>query len=353
VIDTSGSMGGGSIEQARAALHLALDHLALGDSFNVIAFDSSARPLFRVSEPVSAASVRDAHAFVDRLVASGGTEMLSALRLALHDPLRDSRRVRQVVFITDGSIGNEAELFAAIERDLGDSRLFMVGIGSAPNAYLLNRAASFGRGTATTIGSLLEVQDRMEAFFRKIESPVLSDLELHWNDEVEMWPQRLPDLYAGEPVVVAAKLARFVGDVRVTGERDGRAFDMRLPLTPGAPERGIHKLWARRKIAHWMGRRAFGVDSEEIRENVLATALEHQLVSRYTSLIAVDVTPRRSLSAAGARSNVPNHGPVGFDPNLVPGVLPKGATPAPLLLWLGSLLLLAANGLRSKGRARA
>ena len=189
----------------------------------------------------------------------------------------------------------------------------------------------------------------MAEFFRKIESPVLSDVEVHWNDVVEMWPERLPDLYAGEPVVVTARLARFVGDVRVTGERDGRAFDMRLPLTRGAPERGIHKLWARRKIAHWMGQHAFGVEADEVRENVLAVALEHQLVSRYTSLVAVDVTPRRPLDAAGAHTNVPNHGPAGFDPTLVPGVLPKGATPAPLLTWLGGLLLLAAGGLWRAG----
>jgi Ca-activated chloride channel family protein len=353
VIDTSGSMGGASIEQARAALHLALDHLAPDDRFEVVAFDDAPTPLFGASRPASAANVERAHRFVDRLRASGGTEMLAALELALADAQESAPGLRQVVFVTDGAIGNEAQLFAAIQRGIGRSRLFTVGIGSAPNAYFLNRAAGFGRGTATLIGSQAEVQERMEALFRKIESPALTDLDVHWNDEVEMWPQRVPDLYAGEPVLVTARVQRFVGEVRLAGRRGERPFEVRLPLTPGAPGRGIHKLWARREIAHWMGQETAGVDPQEVRRKVLAVALAHQLVSRFTSLVAVDVTPRRPLGAAGAASNVPNHGPAGFDPTLVPGVLPRSATPAPALLWLGSGSLMLAAGLFAGGRRRA
>jgi len=350
VIDTSGSMGGASIEQARAALHLALDRLGPDDTFNVIAFQSQARALFPASRPADATSLRSAHDFVSGLQAGGGTEMNAALELALRDG-GDDGRLRQVVFVTDGSIGNESQLFAAIQSRLGRSRLFMVGIGSAPNAYFLNRAATFGRGTATLIGDQAEVRERMEGLFRKIESPVLGDLEIHWNDPVEMWPERVPDLYAGEPVLVAAKLQRFVGEVRLSGRRGERPFEVSLPLTPGASESGIHKLWARRKIAHWMARGSAGAPAEQVREEVLAVALEHELVSKFTSLVAVDVTPRRALDALLARANVPNHGPAGFDPNGVPGVvLPQGATPAPLLVWIGSGLLVLAGILSGRGR---
>jgi Ca-activated chloride channel family protein len=345
VIDTSGSMAGASIEQARASLHLALDRLAPEDTFNVVAFDSGTRPLFRSSQPATAGSLQQAHDFVGRLGAGGGTEMLAAMQFALLDRGEQDSRLRQVVFITDGSVGNEAELFEAIEHGIGRSRLFMVGIGSAPNAYFLNRAAVFGRGTVTAIGSQTELQERMQALFQKIESPVLTDLELHWNDPVEMWPQRVPDLYAGEPVVVTARLQRFVGELRLTGRRGDRPFELRLPLTPGAPERGLHKLWARRKIAHWMGQRGAGVPQDRIRDEVLAVALEHQLVSKFTSLVAVDVTPRRPAGTPGAATGVPNHGPAGFDPQLVPGVLPRGATSAPALLWIGSTAMLLCLGL--------
>jgi Ca-activated chloride channel family protein len=353
VIDTSGSMAGTSIGQAREALHLALDRLSPEDTYNVIAFDSTPRPLFDGPEPATPRSLREAHRFVAGLEAAGGTEMLPALELALRESGDPAGRLRQVVFITDGSIGNETELFAAIQRDLGATRLFMVGIGSAPNAYLLNRAASFGRGTVTLIGSQDEVGEGMAALFRKIERPVLSDLEVRWNDAVEMWPQRVPDLYAGEPVLVVARLDRFVGEVRLLGRRGGAPLDLRLPLTPGAHETGVHKLWARRKIAHWMGQASLGVAAETIREQVLEVALDHELVSKFTSLVAVDVTPTRPLGAPGSRSTVPNHGPAGFDANLVPGVLPQGATPAPLLFGIGIVALAVAAGGWRSARSRS
>lgn len=351
VIDTSGSMGGASIEQAREALHVALERLDPEDTFNVIAFDDRPQPLFAASEPASFSQLRRAHRFVDRLEASGGTEMMAALERALHDPGEEGYRLRQVVFITDGSIGNETQLFSAIQRELGRTRLFTIGIGSAPNSYFLNRAAVFGRGTAIAIASQDEVRERMEDLFARIESPVLSDLEVQWNDEVEMWPARVPDLYAGEPLMVTARLSRFVGEVRLRGRRGDRPFEVSLPLSPGAPERGVHKLWARRKIAYWMGQRSAGVDAKEVREQVLAVAVEHEIVSRYTSLVAVDVTPRRPASVAVCRTQLANHVPAGSDPSRVPGVLPQGATPAPALLWLGSTALLLGAGLwRGAGR---
>ncbi|MGE4652649.1 MAG: marine proteobacterial sortase target protein, partial [Myxococcota bacterium] len=352
VIDTSGSMSGVSIKQARAALQVALDHLEYGDSFNVIAFDQSPRALFPASEPVTRARLREAHAFVGRLQASGGTEMLPALQLALRDRAGNEGLLRQVIFITDASIANEMEIFSAIEAELGDSRLFMVGIGSAPNTFLLNRAASLGRGSATMIADISEVQERTQDFFRKIENPVLSDIEVHWNDEVEMWPARVPDLYAGEPVVITAKLRRFVGDVRVMGVRGDRPFEARHRLSPGISERGIHKLWARRKIAHWMGERASGVHASVIRDEVLSVALHHQLVSRFTSLVAVDATPRRPIGTRGSRAGGPNTSPASFKAQFRIGVLPAGSTHAPFAIWVGIALLFVAAGLWRLGVAR-
>jgi len=121
--------------------------------------------------------VRHADRWVAALRAEGGTEMLPALRLAL-DGQERAGRLRQVIFLTDGAVGNEAQLFAAIRERLGASRLFTVGIGSAPNAHFMREAARLGRGTFTFIGSTAEVQERMGALFRKLEAPALTDVTL-------------------------------------------------------------------------------------------------------------------------------------------------------------------------------
>ena len=140
---------------------------------------------------------------------------------------------------------------------------------------------------------------------------------------------------------------------RVPVQADDAPFELAVPLTAGASERGIHKLWARRKIAHWMGLGTAGLDADRVRDTVLSVALDHQLVSKYTSLVAVDVTPVRPLSAAGMSTGVPNVGPAGFEPGLVPGVLPQGATPAPALLWLGGIATTLSAGLWRSGRRRS
>ena len=136
VIDNSGSMGGTSIAQAKASLLYALGRLQPNDRFNVIRFDDTMDVLFPASVPADAEHVGTATAFVDALQARGGTEMVPAMRAALTDTATATPTiVRQVVFLTDGAIGNEQQLFETIAAMRGRSRVFMVGIGSAPNTY--------------------------------------------------------------------------------------------------------------------------------------------------------------------------------------------------------------------------
>jgi Ca-activated chloride channel family protein len=187
VLETSGSMHGAAIDQARAAVGAALARLEPWDRFNVIEFDDRARPLFPSSVPADAAAVERARAWVAGLEADGGTNMRQALELALADPEAGYRgrrddRVRQVVFLTDGAVGNEEELFATIAERLGEARLFTVGIGSAPNGWFMRRAAEVGRGGFTWIGDLDEVGRAVEELARKLEGPVLTDLEVAWDD---------------------------------------------------------------------------------------------------------------------------------------------------------------------------
>jgi len=342
VIDTSGSMAGASIQQARLALEEALAALAPGDRFNVIEFNSRTRRLFPASVPAGPAEVERARRWVQSLEANGGTEMLPALRAAL-EGVDETGGVRQVVFVTDGLVGNEDQLFAYISRTLGRSRLFTVGIGAAPNGHFMTKAAQFGRGTYTYIGSPGEVGEKMGALFRKLEHPVLSDVVVSWGgDDVETWPARVPDLYVGEPVVLLARLGRTASaELTVTGRRDVESWESKLDVAAGADETGVHKLWARKKIAGLMDRLREGADRDETRRAVVAVALQHHLVSSYTSLVAVDVTPTRPEGSSGRTANMPVALPAGMVHEKVFGTLPKTATPAPLYvaLALASLAL--------------
>ena len=377
VIDVSSSMSGASIREARKALLFALDRLHPEDSFNVLAFSNETRALFPGSWPANPEVIERARTWVRSLEAHGGTEMLPALLAAL-DGRPDgygqagARPVKQVIFITDGAVGNEDQLFTAIQRHLGETRLFTVGIGSAPNSHFMRRAAELGRGTFTHIGRLEQVRERMQELFAKLDSPALTGVEVRWDDPgAEMYPQRVPDLYAGEPVVVAARLIHLGDQVRLLGERDGTWWDEVLPLASltsgtasaasaggipaGSVESGIGKLWARRKITAlldaWRRSPAHGSDGSpspertELRRQVVELAFEHHLVSRFTSLVAVDVTPERRDGSPLASRRVPNVRPAGATWRM-PGYLPSGGTSARLSLWLGLALLWLALVLR-------
>lgn len=353
IVDTSGSMEGASIVQARDALAMALGRLGAEDRFNVIEFNSTATALFNGARPASGENVARAVRWVQALRADGGTEMAGALTLAL-DGRRDPERVRQVIFLTDGAVGNEAQLFGLIQQRLGDSRLFTVGIGSAPNSHFMRKAAQAGRGSFTYIGKVEEVRARMAELFAKLESPVIKGLTVTWPSgaRADASPDPLPDLYLGEPVVVAAAIDRTVGgEVRLSGDSGAIRWSSSLSLDDANPGEGIGVLWARQKIDHWMDTLADGADEAAVREKVLALALEFQLVSRFTSFVAVDTTPARSADARLKSGAVPSHFPAGWSPSGVYGELPRGATDARWHALLG-LLALAVFGLTRTPRVR-
>jgi Ca-activated chloride channel family protein len=339
-------MAGASIRQAREALMLALSRLQPGDRFNVVEFNSYARALFGEAREASAANIDKATQWVECLEARGGTEMAAALKLAL-DGSETSARVRQVIFLTDGAVGNEESLFGLIQARLGDSRLFTVGIGSAPNSHFMAKAAQLGRGTFTYIGSVDEVKTKMSELFAKLEAPVLKGLEVRWPADVhaEAWPARIPDLYAGEPLVVTAALDQLQGDVRLSGERDGQTWETTIPLSRGAPGAGLGSAWARAKIGSLMDAMREGAPESEIRAQVVALASAHRLVTKYTSFVAVDRTPARPASDELKTAPVPTLMPEGWEYDKVFGELPHGATDSRFAIVSGLLALLVGSAL--------
>ena len=356
VIDTSGSMEGPSIRQARGALLLALDRLRPSDRFNVVRFNDATEALFPAPQRAEAKTVALAKDWVAALRASGGTQMREALEAALVGS-DDPRLVRQVVFLTDGSVGNEDELFGVIRQRLGDTRLFTVGIGSAPNGHFMTKAAEFGHGSFTYVGDVREVEEKMGRLLQRLESPVLTGVGVRWpaGAAVEAWPQRVPDLYAGEPVVVSARLTGPAdGPVVVSGRRGAEEWRATLPLDGGRRSEGIGVLWARRKVDALVdSTQEPGVDAETVKAQVVALGLEHHLVTKHTSLVAVDVTPVRPVDATLHRQDVPTNMPHGWSPEAVFGELPQTATAAPYHEALAALALALAALVWLAGRSCA
>ena len=325
VIDNSGSMGGTSMVQAKASLAYALTRLQPTDRFNVIRFDDTMDVLFPASVPADAAHVGEATSFVGALQARGGTEMVPAMRAALADKLGDTGMVRQVVFLTDGAIGNEQQLFETITAMRGRSRVFMVGIGSAPNTYLMTRAAELGRGSFTHIGSVEQVEERMRGLFAKLENPAVTGLTAKFSEaNADVTPAIIPDVYRDEPLVLAAKLDKLAGSLEIKGRVGDRPWSVTLPLQNAAEGKGLSKLWAKRKIGDAEVARAMReLATEEADKAILALALDHQIVTRLTSLVAVDKTPSRPEGAPLKLSELPINLPAGWDFDKVFGERPQ------------------------------
>ena len=313
VIDTSGSMGGTSIKQARKSLLLALDHLRTDDTFNIIRFASDYSSFSSIALPATPQNISQARHWVKNLKANGGTEMAAALEAALDSNSRDKERLRQVIFITDGAIGNEQQLFAQIQDQLGKSRLFSIGIGSAPNRFFMSRAAKFGRGTFIEIGDISEVSKHMGYLFKAIENPVLTDLQTSLNGS--NFPARLPDVYMGDPVISIGKVktSDLPDIISFAGKLAGETWTEDKILSQAENATGLSTLWARAKIMDLEERRFDRDSASEIDAQILQTALKHHIVSRLTSLVAVDITPSRPSVEALHKTQIPTMLPEGWD----------------------------------------
>ncbi|CAM2751270.1 marine proteobacterial sortase target protein [Shewanella amazonensis] len=339
VIDTSGSMAGDSMVQARSALIHALGGLGPQDSFNIIAFSSDARPLWPDAKPATAFNLGAAQQFVRSLEADGGTEMASALELALKTPSvvdEDTKRLRQVLFITDGAVNGEDALFNLIERRLGTSRLFPVAIGAAPNGYFMSRAAAAGRGSFTFIGHGGEVAEKMNQLLSRIEHPVVSDLSVTWADgsPVDAMPGVLPDLYAGEALNLSLRtVPDALMPIIVKGNTDGQIWERKLTprAVPGGS--GLDLQYGKARVDDLVRQT---LTPSQRRAATVALGLEYHLVTAHTSLVAVDKT--RVSHGQGLDARLPEATPHGWQG----GRLPQTASGSLGLMLAGALLVLFA-----------
>jgi len=334
VLDTSGSMEGVSMDAAKASARLALGGLTEDDRFNLIAFSSNHQLLFEQSREPSADNLAQALGFIESMRANGGTLMEPALATAFAIPA-DDQRVRQVVFVTDGAVSNEDRISAQVGTDAGSARLFAVGIGSAPNAHFLRKAAELGRGTALMVRDPAEAQVRMGEMLEQLNSPLLTRLSIHSDVPVQTLPAVLPDLYAGQSLVIMLRAKQLSGKLRVEGLRHNASWQRELALRVRQDE-GVARLYGRRLVGSLEDQLKLTRDEPALRPLIESAALRFGLASRYTSFVAVDRTPARAADGESRKVAFANG-----QPN-EPYAFAATATGWPVTLLFGVLVCLLA-----------
>lgn len=348
LIDTSGSMSGESIGQAKAGLERCLDMLAPGDRFTIVRFAGDYSTLSSNLLDVAAATVEEARKYIACLAADGGTEMQDALAYVLGLRRRPGA-MALVIFLTDGDVGNEDSLMRLLSERLGGARLFTFGIGSAPNEFLVRKMGELGRGQARFIRTEEDIGAAMADFFRTLDAPVLTDVSVAWFDYagdgvpgVEYYPSPCPDLFLERPVQVVARYPSGAPDrLVVSGLLNGRqvAFEYSLASVGGSYHDAVGRLFGRRKIDRLMADRLAAdqpSDISHIESGIIAASLKYQLVSKYTSRVAVEEKVEQTPDGTLATVNVPVPLPRGWSAS---GFVPT-ATNDPLLLAVGVALVL-------------
>jgi Ca-activated chloride channel family protein len=299
VVDTSGSMAGRAIEQARRAMAYCLDRLNRNDRFNLIRFSTEAEPLFPELVPATEAHRGRAREFVAGWQAAGGTNCEEALKSALGE-VGSGDRSRVIVLVTDGrpTIGETADeaLLRLVKGSAGArTRLFPVAIGSEINTHLLDGFAELTRTFRTYLASGEEVESGISRFYDKISSPVLSDTRLDVSGSArvaQVHPRDLPDLYRGSTLTVVGRYqgagaATFILRGKVNGRAQEFAFRADLPQE-SLDHDFLPPLWAARRVGFLLDQIRLHGESQELVDEVTRLAREFGIVTPYTSYLIVE-----------------------------------------------------------------
>jgi len=292
LLDTSGSMHGEPLDQARRVALALVDTLGPDDSLQMIDFNWRARRWGRSAKKMTDSAKRKACKWLQALEAGGATEMHTGILAAL-EPLRDDAQ-RQVVVMSDGLIGFEHEVVGAIVNRLPKgSRVHMVGVGSGVNRSLTAPAARAGRGVETIIGIGEDPERCAQRLVAHTAAPIVVDLELSGSAVQAHAPVKLPDLFEGAPALIPLMLDAAGGELVIGGRTPDGAWEQRLsaaPLTHGDGNAGITALFARELVEDLDTERAATHDNSEheaIDERVEALGIDHQIATRMTSWVAV------------------------------------------------------------------
>ncbi|WP_298913954.1 VIT and VWA domain-containing protein [uncultured Roseobacter sp.] len=344
VLDTSGSMNGAPMEASKVFMDRALQGLREDDYFRIIPFSDTTRTYSAEAQPATGRNVRQARDYVRRLSAGGGTEIDKAIRTALATE-QPADTLRIVVFLSDGYIGDEAQVLRTIHRQIGDARIYAFGIGSSVNRYLLDAMTQEGRGYTRYVPVGEKANDVAETLAADLKTPLLTDIHIDWGDlEVsDVTPSRIPDLFAGQGLRVYARHnGPDTAQIMVKGLVQGRAAEMpvALSLTHNEQAAGLPLVWARNRIATLTRDVALGRDNAQAANaEITRLGLAFSLQTQNTSFVAVSRQKVNTTGQAATPASVPLPIPAGVPVTAFQGGFSGASTPEPQTIF-GFLIVL-------------
>ncbi|WP_199289022.1 VIT domain-containing protein [Pseudanabaena sp. FACHB-1998] len=344
LMDTSGSQSGDPIIKSRELMTRFINGLNPNDTFTIIDFSSTTRQLSSYPLPNTSANRQKALNYINQIDANGGTELMNGINVATSFPPPSDGRIRSIVLITDGYIGNDNEVISAVQKRLKKgNRLYSFGVGSSVNRYLLERVAEMGRGTSRVVRQDEPTQEVAEKFFRQINNPVLTNIQVKWEGEgsaPEIYPSNAPDLFAEQPLVLFGKKGdRANGKLKITGiAAGGERYEQILDINFGGENSnlGIAQLWGRARIKDLMNQ-MFGGEVKSLVDAVTQTALNYRLLSQYTAFVAVSEEVRVNPEGEKVTVQVPVLIPEGVSYDATVGGVPKPAAPTASAPYLSPL----------------
>lgn len=291
IVDVSGSMNGFPLDVSKELLRRLIGSLKPTDTFNVVLFEASASAMSPESVPANADNIQKAIDVIERQRGGGGTRLLSAMETAFALP-QDENTSRNLILVTDGYISAEDDVFMSIRKNLHNANVFAFGIGSSVNRHLIEGVAKAGHGECFVVTDPQEAPIQSERFRAYVEAPVLTRISTVFDgfEAYNVEPGSIPDVLAQRPLLVFGKWrGNPKGIIRVEGmSGDGeyiREFDV-ASTPPSAEYRALRYLWARTRVAE-LSDFNFNMDQEEAKREVTSLGLTYDLLTKYTSFIAV------------------------------------------------------------------
>lgn len=297
IVDVSGSMHGFPLEISKKLMHDLLGGLRPTDAFNVLLFSGGSQLLAEKSLPATPENVRQAQNLLARQQGGGGTDLLPALKRALQLP-RTEKSARTLVMVTDGYVTVETEAFDLIRKNLGNANFFSFGIGSSVNRFLIEGLARAGAGEPAVITKPDGAPAAAEKFRTYIKSPLLTGVRLEWGgfEAYEVEPLAVPDVFAERPVLVYGKWrGQPHGEIRVTGLAGTEPYSKTVKVSevkPTEANSALRYLWARSRLAQLTDYHLPQRDDRGVAD-ITSLALRYNLLSAYTSFVAIDSEVRR------------------------------------------------------------